>query len=430
MVEFSDSDDSDEEEEELDEDGLRNIERPLVFCNDPEEFIYTVVMDRHLDPEDVTVKLGLDDGQKILKVTAQVLTQQTEDTDESKGKRAKYSEGVAPGEHKEGSVNKLLLLAATPEVPELYTNLKEIFKHIDLSSFDWTGSSDIKMILIIIGKDQASCRHACPYCEDKAPWTSHSHLNTLGSLRAWHKKWVEDGSDPKMKKNYQNMANLPLLEGDDEDLILLLFVPPPLHLLLGITDKLLVEICKNVFKNQVIGEKFMRRFFKENNITVEGKRGGKLNGNSCRDLLNALDNLERSFQQHSLEVYIKGLPFINALRKFNAVRVKTFGLELEEGWAEAIQDFEKAYRDIRNKDDKPISVTPKAHITFAHLKDFFDLQEGEKVGKGLGYWSEQALEASHANFKKVWLPVVVPISHPSYNQKLKDTVSRYNGRHI
>ena len=66
-------------------------------------------MDRNLDPEDILVKLGLDDGQKILKVTAQVLTQEREDNVEAKLKRAKYSEGVEPKKHKEGSDNKYLI---------------------------------------------------------------------------------------------------------------------------------------------------------------------------------------------------------------------------------------------------------------------------------------------------------------------------------
>ena len=53
-------------------------------------------MDRNFDPEDLLVKLRLDDGQNILKVTAQVLNQDRNDNVEAKLKRAKYSEGVAP----------------------------------------------------------------------------------------------------------------------------------------------------------------------------------------------------------------------------------------------------------------------------------------------------------------------------------------------
>ena len=37
-------------------------------------------------------------------------------------------------------------------------------------------------------------------------------------------------------------------------------------------------------------------------------------------------------------------------------------MELEEGWEEAIRVFETSYRELRNKDDKPISVTPKVNL--------------------------------------------------------------------
>ena len=254
-----------------------------------------------------------------------------------------------------------MFLAAVPEIQELYKNLESILGELKLETLDWTGSSDIKMVLILLGKDQASCRHSCPFCESKAPWTTPGKLNTLGSLRAWHEKWIASGSDPKEKKNHQNMGNPPIVEGEDEDKILELFVPMELHLLLGIIEKLLHELKRNVFPSLSDGKKFMTTFFKDNSITVGVKQGGKLDGNACRDFLNAIDNLERAFQDHSVEVFLKGLPYIEALRKFNKVREKAFGMDLEEGWVEAIREFEISYRGLRNKANKPISVTPKVN---------------------------------------------------------------------
>ena len=215
---------------------------------------------------------------------------------------------------------------------------------------------------MVIGKDQASCTYACPYCECKSPWLCTCKLNTLGSLRAWYDKWVEDGADPKRRKLFQNVSNIPLIKGEDGQLILTLFVPMELHLLLGITEKLLFEFKRNVFSSKSAGKKFMKKFYKEQNITVNGKRGGKLNGKACRDLLDSVDQLELALQARSEDVHLRGLPFINALRKFNTVRLKTFKMDLEEGWEEAIRVFETSYRELRNKDDKPISVTPKVNL--------------------------------------------------------------------
>ena len=97
-------------------------------------------------------------------------------------------------------MNKLHILAAVPEIKELYQNLEIILGELDLVSLDWTGSSDIKMVLLVIGKEQASFTYACPYCECKSPWLCTCKLNTLGSLCAWYDKWVEAGADLKKRK--------------------------------------------------------------------------------------------------------------------------------------------------------------------------------------------------------------------------------------
>ena len=64
----SSEEDSGYDTENVDADGLVNIVRPSVVCTDPQEFVYKAMMDRNLDPESTTVKVGLDDGQKIFKV--------------------------------------------------------------------------------------------------------------------------------------------------------------------------------------------------------------------------------------------------------------------------------------------------------------------------------------------------------------------------
>ena len=42
---------------------------------------------------------------------------------------------------------------------------------------------------------------------------------------------------------------------------------------------------------------------------------------------------------------------------------------------------------------------------------------------GLGYWSEQAFEAVHANFKIDWDTVKVDIGHKDFMTKLTETVT-------
>ena len=49
---------------------------------------------------------------------------------------------------------------------------------------------------------------------------------------------------------------------------------------------------------------------------------------------------------------------------------------------------------------------------------------------GLGYWSEQAFEAIHADFKSEWEKVKVGLDHKDYINVLKEAIIRYNAKHV
>ena len=49
---------------------------------------------------------------------------------------------------------------------------------------------------------------------------------------------------------------------------------------------------------------------------------------------------------------------------------------------------------------------------------------------GLAFWSEQAFESVHADFKLYWESQKVDIDHPDYLAKLLACISRWNARHI
>ena len=59
----------------------------------------------------------------------------------------------------------------------------------------------------------------------------------------------------------------------------------------------------------------------------------------------------------------------------------------------AIKEFEASYKLLG------ISVTPKVHAVLDHIEDFFVRQND---GLGLGHHSEQASEAVHKDFTKLW----------------------------
>jgi len=226
-----DDDDSEESDSELDQDGLKDIVRPVVVCSVPQEFIYKVMMERNMDIDNTDIKIGADDGHNIFKINVQLVSKEQKDS--TSKSRASYSDGVAPKEHKEGSVNKLLILLAVPAVQELYHNIKVLLNELKMDAIDHVLTSDLQMVLVMLGKDSGACRHACPYCEGCAPWTEASPMNTLGSLQDWHESWLNDGARDIQSKNFQNMRHPPLVNGDPELLVMEIFVPPELHLMLG-----------------------------------------------------------------------------------------------------------------------------------------------------------------------------------------------------
>ena len=98
-----------------------------------------------------------------------------------------------------------------------------------------------------------------------------------------------------------------------------------------------------------------------------------------------------------------------------------FGQDLLPGYRNAICEFSKLYRCLG------ISISPKVHIVEDHLIEFLK-DKGEE--HGAGYWSEQAMESCHKDFRNEWEPNKVPEKHPDYGEKLLNTIVRYNWKHI
>ena len=94
---------------------------------------------------------------------------------------------------------------------------------------------------------------------------------------------------------------------------------------------------------------------------------------------------------------------------------------LDTDYVRHIEAFSTQYRTL------DISVTPKVHIVETHVAEFLKLK-GERAG--LGFWSEQAMEAGHHDFKIEWEKVKVSRNHTEYGERLFQTVVRYAGKHV
>ena len=417
--------DSDSDCEELEDEvelveGMRDIQRPGIFVKDLDEFTAFLVNERSLDPDSHIVQFGFDDGQGMLKVME--IVKNLEPEQEMDKKRSKYADGVCTRTSKLSSVKKMFVVGLVPQVQELYPNVRLMMEELKLDGIEYGLCADIKIYLCIIGKQTASCMNPCPYCEGKAPWDKQYKVLSIGSLNEWHRKYVENGSNKKKAKNYQNVVNPPLLTGKDSTKTIEVLNISELHCMTGVVGKLVSEMERCAFEEKETGEKFMNDFLKREDISKCVYQGSNsFEGNQARKLLQRVDQLERDVQKLDFETAAKALPFVQTLRELDKVVTSCFGQHLDPAYEEKISRFSKQYRTLN------ISVTPKVHVIEKHVPEFLKLK-GEETG--LGFWSEQAMESGHHDFKLEWEKVKVSPNHEEYGERLLSTVVRYAGKHL
>lgn len=147
-------------------------------------------------------------------------------------------------------------------------------------------------------------------------------------------------------------------------------------------------------------------------VNREAYHGGTFNGNACRILLKKVDILASYCE-------IGGLKYVHAFRDFNAVVESCFGKHLDINFRSVIDCFIKSFIATG------ISVTPKVHAVFFHVKEFC-----EQHGTGLGNYSEQASESVHHDFSKIWGNFKLDINNISYSKNLLRSVCKYNSLHL
>ena len=185
------------------------------------------------------------------------------DVDSStKPKRSKYSEGFSPQDFKLSSVKKLFILAVTCAT-ETYKNVKAILETLGLEAVEFGYSLDLKMALILGGKQTAACRHCCPYCDGRMPWLTPGNPATIGSLWKSFDSFTASVGDRAKAKEYGNVVNPPLVTGHDAAKIIDFFNPPELHLMTGCVGKIIKELERKVFATQEEGKVFMDKYLKE-----------------------------------------------------------------------------------------------------------------------------------------------------------------------
>ena len=116
---------------------------------------------------------------------------------------------------------------------------------------------------------------------------------------------------------------------------------------------------------------------------------------------------------------IELMKYVDTFQKFNNVVDDCFSNVLKPTFKTSIKEFERSYLMLG------ISITPKVHTVIKHVEDFC-----KKHGKGLGFYSEQAMESVHHDFDVTWESYKVSEDHSEYKQRLLNSIISYNSNHV
>ena len=75
--------------------------------------------------------------------------------------------------------------------------------------------------------------------------------------------------------------------------------------------------------------------------------------------------------------------------------------------------------------NEQVTVTPTIHILVFHVPEFCNFTKN-----GLGYYSTQAGEAVHPDFRKTWAQYKVSPENPDYGERILDALVWYNVKHL
>lgn len=381
--------------------------RCAVYCENLHGFIESVKEKRGVN--EVHLKFGIDGGGNFLKLSLSI---QSIHHDAPESGRMKYKQGVASKQFRDSGVKKLFIIGATESTQENYTNVAQLWSAIDintsLNKFNGTIATDLKLANILSGIMAHSSSYPCTYCfAEKGNLVERSELRTIGNTTKNYTDWLEAaGGSLKSAKSYKCCVHAPIFTGGSDKPIIDIIPPPELHLMLGVVN--------TIFNHMIV--QFSEEAWawaKSCNVEREIRNGSSgFNGNSCKNLLEKVDILRASCP-------IECLKFVKVLKDFHVVVKACFSATLHSNYKKLISDFKKSYLDLG------ISVTPKVHAVFHHVEDFCS-----KNQKGLGFFSEQAMESVHFDFKNVWSKYEVSVNHPEYSQHLLRAICDYNGLHV
>lgn len=226
----------------------------------------------------------------------------------------------------------------------------------------------------------------------------------------------------KDAKDFQNVVNKTLFTHADNIKLSSVVNVPGLHVMTGVTGKLVDEIEKSFPDNKKTheGTNFVNKFLKENNIhRAEYQGSHSFEGNHARKLVRVIHKMLPLVKQLSGDHKDRILRIISVMEAFDEVIESCFSVHLVGDYEEKIRVFTNLYMAL-NKDYK-VSVTSKAHLVMSHVINQINTRH---PGYGIGAMTEQSFESCHHAFKVEWLKTKVDPEHSDYAQRHLDAVVR------
>lgn len=380
----------------------------FVCCNNVQGLVTYIREKRGL--QEVDLKIGLDGGGGFLKICLSIQSrfEGADNNPHFKGARQHYHDGVHANKFKDTGVKKLFILGIISDTQENYVNVCTLWSSLHLNDLKvMTIATDLKMANIITGVMAHSSHYPCTWCTASKDLLSKcGSYRTVGSCRENSDAFKNSGSKKINAKNFYSHVYQPIFTGNPETEIIDIIPPPELHLMLGVVNKLYGHMLREC-------EDDTEKWAKSCNVSREFVHGSPgFAGNACKTLLNKIDLLRAKCSVHCLK-------YVRCFNDFSSVVNSCFSSSLDEKFEVYISEFQRSYLDLA------IPITPKVHAVFFHVPHFC-----RKMEKGLGNYSEQAMESVHHDFKNTWMNYKVHHTHPDYSSKLLRAIQEYNSRHV
>ena len=414
------------------------INVPYLYPKDTVGLLDKVAVERgytgYADPR-LEYKFGTDSGKGFTKTVISIFDSEKLKLSKQvlKTKRRTYSQMESEDSLSLVGPMKTIMLGNGEGIPESDHNCRIMYDKMKLKDVpgfsDWYQTGDFKMHNISCGTGPCSSSFPCYACEAQRlgrimVYEDNTRLRTPANVvenntNFKNRKGKEIKADTTAK-GYKSCISTPLVPVDDPNVPFLRKTPPPpLHIKLGIVNKILLYIHVEWEKLDE-GENGVDKYLASLNIIKENYFGLTLEGPNCDRVLNNIKKLE-DVLPNELQ------PFADLLRSFKKINDNVFGYTLHEDWESFIDQFTTLHDKVMKEFPGNVTETVKAHALMVHVRQFLHM-DGCK--RGLAELSEQELETAHQTFHKIWQRLkVMDKKSPAYKINLLRAVAIFNRLH-